>query len=173
MQRSHLKNASLSAMALMLTSATPAFGQDPRSAADSALLTYHPPRIALFQPGEGAALQQDKAVVVIRFAAGDPGDPVDLRSFAISVDAKDETDLFQVAATEAWGPIASRPSELSVGNHEVATRICSARGACASKTANVTVAKPMVVDETQPKVVTKKRRVIDALLSALRSLLKE
>jgi len=164
------------AIVLIFGSAKATWAQVPAaSAADSALLAYRPPRIALVQPAHGQSLQQDRPVVVIRFAAGEAGDPIDVRSFAISVDAKDKTDLFGVSATEAWGAIASVPSELPVGNHEVAVRICSARGACSSTTSTVTISKPLVApaDTASTKGISKKRRMVDALLSALRTLIKE
>lgn len=164
------------AAVLLIAAAKETSAQNPvRTAADSALLTYRPPRIALVQPAQGGVLQQDRPVVVLRFAAGEAGDPVDVRSFAISVDAKDKTNLFSVSATEAWGPIASAPSDLSLGNHEIAARICSARGACSSTTSTISISRPIVAiaDTASVKGVSKKRRVVDALLNALRTLIKE
>jgi hypothetical protein len=162
-------NASGLAISLIVGSAKAISGQDP------ALPLYHPPHIALVQPAPGQSLQQDKPVVVIRFAAGEANDPIDVRSFAISVDAKDKTNLFDVSATEAWGAIASVPSDLSIGNHEIAARICSARGACSSTSSTITISKPLIAaaDTTSVKGITKKRRVVNALLSALRTLIKE
>jgi len=175
MPRREFEKAAAIAVVLMLSARSGMAQSPPRPGADSALLAYHPPRIALVQPAEGGVLQQDRPVVVIRFAAGEPGDPVDARSFAISVDAKDQTSLFRVSATEAWGPLASFPSDLSLGSHEVAARICSARGACSSTTAKVTVASPTVTvgEAASGKDVTARRRLVDAFLVALRSLLKQ
>lgn len=58
---------------------------------------------------------------------------------------------------------------------EIAARICSARGACASTTSTVTISKPLIAsaDTVSVKGITKKRRVVNALLSALRTLIKE
>lgn len=176
MARDYFGKAASIAAVLMIAKGRGAFGQEPpRPPIDSSLLTYHAPRIALVQPAEGGVLPQDRPVLVIRFAAGEAGDPVDARSFAVSVDSKDQTSLFQVSATEEWGPIASSPSELSLGSHEIAARICSARGACSITLATVTVSRSMVAaaQTSSAKSISKRKRVMDALLGALRTLIRE
>ena len=170
MPRRYIENASLS-LALVFTIAA----ERPASEKDSVILTYRPPRIALVQPAVGGTLQQDRPAVVFRFTAGEAGDPLDVKSFAVSVDARDHTSSFQVSATEAWGLVASDPSDLSIGAHQIAARICSLRGACSSTAATITVSKPIVAgdQDATAKDLTKKRRVLNALLSALRTLIKE
>jgi hypothetical protein len=43
------------------------------------LAAYRAPTIALVQPPAGGSVPQDKPVVVFRFAAGEPDDPIDSR----------------------------------------------------------------------------------------------
>jgi hypothetical protein len=106
----------------------------------------------LVQPAGGGTVPQDKPVVVFRFAQGEAGDPVDARSFVVTVDGQDRTALFQVsvASAEAWGPlapVAAPPAQpdfalaLPAGAHEVTARVCSVRGVCAMASA-VVVAVP-------------------------------
>ncbi|HEX6250020.1 MAG TPA: hypothetical protein VFZ56_01145 [Gemmatimonadaceae bacterium] len=138
------------------------------------LPVYRAPVIALAQPAPGAAVPQDRPVVVFRFAAGEPGDPVDARSFAVTVDGEDRTELFQLSLAEAWGPLASPDDAIEPGSHEVVARICSARGACTATTALVTVGVSGVntAASSGGKSTRKKRQFLDALLGALRTLLR-
>jgi hypothetical protein len=55
---------------------------------------YRPPALALVQPAAGGSVPQDRPVVVFRFAAGEPNDLIDVRSFAVAVDGHDRTQLF-------------------------------------------------------------------------------
>lgn len=176
MPKRHYGKATAIAIIAMAATGRFAFGQNPStSAPDSLLPIYRPPRIALVQPAAGGVLPQDRPVIVIRFVAGELNDPVDAGSFAVSVDARDQSKLFQVSATEAWGPITAVPSELSLGGHDVAARICSVRGACSNTVATITVAKPAVAvaEPSAVKAITRKKRVMDALLGVLRTLLKQ
>lgn len=169
------RTAGAIAACTVLLPAVSLHGQDPSPPAPPlAVQPYHPPVIAVVEPAEGGVLPQDKPVLVIRFAAGESGDPVDARSFAVSVDGEDQTSRFQVSATEAWGSLGAVPGELTLGMHQVAARICSTRGACSSTQAQVTLVKPTVAiaDAASPKAITRKKRVMDALLGALRTLLR-
>jgi hypothetical protein len=138
------------------------------------LPAYRAPMIALAQPSPGGAVPQDRPVVVFRFTAGEPGDPVDARSFAVTVDGEDRTELFQLSLAEAWGPLAPSTDGIELGSHEVVARICSARGACTATTALVTVGVSAVNDAgaASGKSTRKKRQILDALLGALRTLLR-
>jgi hypothetical protein len=158
-------------LAFVFGAATSAEAQSP-SPVDSALPAYRPPLIVIAQP-DNVAVPQDKPVIVIRFGAGEPDDPIDAHSFAVSVDGIDVTTLFQLSGGEAWGPLAAGPGELAVNNHEVVTRICSVRGTCSTSRKVIAVEKPSVAVAPPPPLqsASRKKRVIDALLGALRSLL--
>lgn len=141
------------------------------------LTPYRAPVIALVQPASGGTIPQDRPVVVFRFAPGEPGDPLDAASFRVAVDAVDETARFQVAATEAWGaigPAAADPRAIAPGPHQIAARICSTRGACASLDATVTVLPPRTAaDSSGIKKPGRRERVLDALLAAVKRLLQQ
>lgn len=147
-------------------------GQNPAQP-PAALSPYQAPAIALAQPRSGGTVPQDRPVVVFRFAAGEPTDPIDARSFAVSVDGEDHTRLFQMTAAEAWGPLTPPAELIDVGRHEIVARICSARGACSTTSALITVeaAGPDAGDRAN-KTRRKKVQILDALLGALRTLLK-
>ena len=154
----------------------PAASQQPQlPATPSAVLApYRAPVLALVQPATGT-VTQDKPVVVFRFAQGEPTDPIDLASFAVSVDGEDRTKLFQVAGGDAWGPLDPPGDDvLSVGAHQVVARICSTRGACASAASAVIVMPPLVqpAGEAVPdEKKSRKRKVLDAVISVGRKLL--
>lgn len=135
--------------------------------------SYRPPVIALVQPPSGGSVPSDKPVVVFRFAPSDSSDPIDARSFAITVDGEDRTALFQVTAAEAWGPMTPPASEgsvsASVGVRIVAARICSIRGACAEVNERVTVVASEAAVTEMP--LDRKRSLLDLLLLALRKLI--
>jgi hypothetical protein len=153
----------------------PATPQQPRQTATTSavLAPYRAPVLALVQPATGT-VTQDKPVVVFRFAQGEPTDPIDLASFAVSVDGENRTSLFQLAtlpAGEAWGPLAdprTASRELAVGTHLVAARICSTRGACGAVNATVMVMPPLVGASTEVagESHNRMRRILDAFLSA-------
>ena len=133
--------------------------------------------IALVQPLDGGTLYADRPVIVLRFAAGEALDPIDVGSFTIAVDGDDRTSLFQKGAGEAWGPLAPTSGEnapLVAGPHRISARICSARGACATTHATVTVLPAMTADAASAVSGgsrSRKQRLLDAALNAARRLL--
>ena len=137
------------------------------------LAPYRPPALALVQPAAGGSVPHDRPIVVFRFAAGEPNDAIDARSFTVAVDREDRTALFQVSASEAWGPLT--PSHTSSAQpitrtRQIAARICSARGTCSEVAATVTVA-PSATSGEKP-ADERRRTVIDVLLDAARKLLR-
>jgi hypothetical protein len=143
---------------------------------------YRAPTIALVQPTGASPIPRDKPIVVFRFAQGESDDPVDARSFAVSVNGVDRSSRFQVAADEAWGSLASAsPDEppLLPGPHAVIARICSVRGACAvagvsvtidagAATGQGTVAIPQPADQG---AASSRARLIARVLDAIRKIL--
>lgn len=158
-------------------------GSDPMPGA------YRLPVIVLVQPAGAATVQRDRPVIVFRFGAGEPNDPIDLASFAVTVDGRDRTRSFQVTGAEAWGSLAGdvaaqSDSSLALGTHQVSARICSARGACGVIVSSLTVvpsqlespsphpaAEGAAADSSGSSASSRRRRVIDAILLALRKLL--
>lgn len=144
------------------------FGQSP-----GVLPAYQAPLIALSQPLNGGSVPQDKPVVVFRFSAAEQADPIDARSFAVAVDGEDHTSLFKMTATEAWGPLAPATKLISVGQHQLVARICSTRGACNTASALVNVASGAPASsDADSKSPSKKRQVFDALIGAIRTLIR-
>jgi hypothetical protein len=136
------------------------------------IIGYRSPALALVQPGVGSELAQDKAVLIFRFAQGEPADPLDASSFAVWVNGSVRTASFQVGATEAWGPL-SDSRVVTPGAYQVTARICSTRGACATTSATVTVASSATIPTTgvADANASRKQRVIDLLLAGLRRLI--
>jgi hypothetical protein len=115
-------------------------------------------------------------VVVLRFARGETNDPVDVSTFAVSVDGLDRTQLFQVTADEAWGALAkltSSDSLISIGAHAVTARVCSVRGACGETATTVVVVDPPTAAPatSQDQVKSTRARVIELVLDAVRKLI--
>jgi hypothetical protein len=153
-----------------------------------AVSPYRLPAIVLVQPSSAATLPQDRPVAVFRFAPGEPNDPIDLASFAVTVDGHDRSRSFQVTAVEAWGSltggaVASSDSSLTLGMHQISARICSARGACGVLVTSLTIA-PSQLESQHPNPAaegsaadsstsssSRRRRVMDAIVAALRKLL--
>lgn len=135
---------------------------------------YRGPMLTMVQPAPRAAVPIDRPIIVFRFIPGSEADPVDARSFAVAVDGESRSALFQVTATEAWGPMVSRAeggkSASAVGPRQIAARICSVRGACSEIAATVSVVQSAAagVEHIMPD---RKRSVIDLLLAAARKLL--
>ena len=137
-----------------------------------ALAAYHPPVIALVQPPNGGTVSQDRAALVFRFAQGEPDDPLDVTSFAVSVDGEDRTKEFQLAVSaaghQAWGTLggADDSGQPSVGTHQVTARICSSRGACAVAQGSVVVLPALVAPapDEAGKATSRKRKFLGALL---------
>ena len=129
-----------------------------------------PPQLTLAHPAPGASVPSDNAAIVLRYAAGEASDPLDLRSFAVWVDGVDRTLHFRVTAEAAWGPIVGAGGR-GVRAHDVRARVCSVRGVCAELTAIVNV---MAALSTNDHAVDKARRgkFIDIVLEATRRLLK-
>ena len=155
----------------------PAASQQPQlPATPSAVLApYRATVLALVQPATGT-VTQDKPVAVFRFAQGEPTDPIDLASFAVSVDGEDRTRLFQVATQplgEAWGPLAdpaATEKDLTVGTHVLSARICSTRGTCGTLQTTLVVMPPLVAPAAtagaNPQAHSRVRRALGAILSA-------
>jgi hypothetical protein len=139
--------------------------------APGSLPAYHPPLLALVQPASGGTIPLDRPAVVFRFAPGDSADPVDARSFAITVDGKDRSAGFQSARDMVWGPLAppDEPASLTVGSHTISARICSIRGSCADVSASVTIATTS--GDSNAPTTNRKRSVVDLILAALKKLL--
>ena len=133
------------------------------------IVGYRSPAIALVQPAAGEVLAQDKAVLIFRFAQGEPVDPLDASSFAVWVNGSARTASFQVGATEAWGPL-SDAREVAPGAYQVTARICSTRGACGTTAATATVAPSATMPSEATKVDSRRQRIIDLLLAGLRRL---
>lgn len=162
--------AILSCLALL---AAPLKAQQAPGAASS-LSPYRPPALALVQPAAGGSVPDDKPVIVFRFAPGEPNDPIDAQSFAVTVDGTDRTSRFQVTAGEAWGALAELPEgSASPGTHQVFARICSARGACSEVTATVAVIESARASSAPAEASgnARRRKVMDAVVSVLRKLL--
>ena len=144
--------------------------------------SYRPPTIALVQPASGGGVPLEKPVVVFRLAAGEPGDPLELTSFRVAVDGSDRTALFQVTASEAWGPLAGpsdlsesadpdEPPRLTPGMHQLTARICSVRGACSAVTSVVAVLPAIEAEPPARPSSSRRKQLIDLLLEAAKRLL--
>lgn len=162
-----------------ITAAAPALLNAQQPAGAPVLPTHRLPVIALVQPAEGATLAQDRPIVMFRFAGGEPNDPIDLATFAVTVDGVDRTSLFQVTAGEAWGPLVSANTVPPAGIHQLTARICSARGACAVASTAVSVVPGVTSQpaaggaavDSSSSASSRRRRVIDVILDALKKLL--
>ena len=145
-------------------------GQTPASPAPP-LQTFRPPVIVLAEPASDATVPQDRPIVMFRFTAGDSADPIDARSFVVSVDGKDRTPLFEVVADIAFGPLAPPPNNdqvaIEVGSHSFAARICSLRGSCGEVAGTVMVSSPVVLAPEQAHA-----SVVQTLLDLLVTLIK-
>lgn len=116
-------------------------------------------------PSSGQTLPQDKPSIVLRYARGEPEDPLDLPSLAVLVDGEDRSAQFHTDSTEARGsidPLASGRSAgqpLALGVHQLAARICCARGICAALRETVTIA-PSALDVATAPTSTHQSRLI-------------
>lgn len=135
------------------------------------LPSYHSPLLALAQPANGGSVPQDRPVIVFRFAPGDSTDPVDARSFTVTVDGKDRSAGFQAAHDMVWGALAppDEASGLTAGAHAIVARICSIRGSCGEVSASVMISASLT--EANHPTTNRKRNLLDLLLAALRKLL--
>lgn len=161
----------------MLAVALPLFTVGAQSPAPA---PYQPPTIALVRPLNGGTVPRDKPVVVFRFARGEAADPIDTRTFAVSVDGVDRTAHFQVTAEEAWGALVkpgTADSLIALGPHVVTARLCSVRGACAEATSSVVAVEATTSGAAPPNTAaatptrSTRTRVIELLLDAVRKLI--
>lgn len=108
---------------------------------------YRVPVVVLAYPDRDTALPADKPVVLLRFAPREADDPIDITSFRATVDGVDRTGWFRVTSSEAWGTLgdtiagsaAASSAAATAGPHTLATRVCTARGACGGLTVVVEV----------------------------------
>jgi hypothetical protein len=136
-----------------------------------AIMGYRAPVIALVQPLAGQSLPQDKAVIILRFAVGEPSDQLDASSFGVWVNGASRTALFQVTGTDAWGPLADpKAGPLAPGVYQVTARICSTRATCGTTAATVTVTASDVGPAKTDDSSSRKQRLIDLVLAGLRRL---
>ena len=165
----------------------PSGAQQPTPVPSAATLApYRAPTIALVQPPSSAiagggvtgSVPRDRPVVVFRFVAGEPDDPLDARSLVVAVDGVDRTALFRTTTSEAWGPLASdadlERGALEPGPHRVAARICSARGTCGGTEAQVLVVPGLTSDAKDASDSRKRsfvRRALGVLGEATRKIL--
>lgn len=175
MRTSSVSRALLLASAFVVLEVKHASAQPP-PAQTVAIAAYRAPVIALVQPAGGGTVAQDRPAVVFRFLPGEPTDPLDVRSFVVAVDGADRTSLFQVSATEAWGPLSATSAEgdrgeIALGAHQLSARICSTRGVCASVAAMVTVVPALGTTAIQESTPSRKARLLDAVLSVARKLI--
>lgn len=156
--------------ALLISARTAALAQQPVQGPPP-LAAYRPPSLALIQPAGGGSLPQDRPVIMFRFSAGDSTDPIEARSFAIAIDGKDRTALFQLARDEVWGPLvpAEDTPSLAPGAHVFSARICSIRGACGDISGSVLVAATPAMQSKA--AADRKRTLLDLLLAAAKRLL--
>jgi hypothetical protein len=134
---------------------------------------YSAPTLIVAAPADGTPLPEDKPVVVLRFMSVEAADPINALSFSVAVDGKDKTSLFQASQGEAWGPLVGPDETLSAGQHELAARICTSHGACATAKATVMlVANTSGVQGTVAKIEgkQKKSKFFDAVVQAIRVL---
>lgn len=183
----------MTGVALFVALATqPASGLSQQPAPDATQIPaapYRLPIITLVQPAGAAVMTQDRPIVVFRFIQGEPNDPIDLASFAVTVDGRDRTRSFHVTGTEAWGSLTGEAatqndSSLTLGTHQIRARICSARGACGVIVSSLTVvpsqlesqsphpaAEGAAADSAHRSASSRRRRAIDVILDAIRKLL--
>lgn len=89
------------------------------------------PFLGIAYPAQGQPIPADRPVIVLRIAAADQGDPVDLASLRVLCDDVDCTAAFQVTASEGWGRLSGNAgSNPRGGDHRLRARLCSTRGLC-------------------------------------------
>lgn len=134
---------------------------------------YRLPTITLVHPVNMGTVPRDRPTLVFRFAPGESDDPIDSRSFAVTVNGVDRSERFQVASHEAWGSIAGAPgtdAPLDIGPHTVTARICSVRGSCSTTAATVILdAGATVNTDASPdrKPISPRTQLIARVLEAL------
>ncbi len=142
----------------------------PSSAPSSA--PYRSPALALAAPARGENLPQDKPGIVLRYARGEPDDPIDLASLVVLVDGEDRSTQFHADSTEAWGSIdplasgAAAGQALALGVHQLTARICSSRSLCTDLREAITIEASVLSVAPTPHV-SSKSRVLTALVVLL------
>ena len=139
LKQTHLVTTSVVALGLPRAAA---MAQPPAPQAYVIPATPRVPVIALVQPPNGGTIPLDRPVLVFRFTAADPSEPLDLGSLRVLMDDKDVTNAFHITPNESWGtlPLPSPVGAPGVaGLHTVRGRICSLRGACGTVAATVSV----------------------------------
>ena len=129
------------------------------------------PTLVLAYPTPGVSVPGDNATVVFRYAMDDVSDPLDLRSFRITVDGVDRTSDFRVTAEAAWGAIA-QGAEAGHRAHDVRARVCTVRGVCSELSAVVTVLTAPRVAKVEGVRRARWMRVVDVTLEMLRRLMR-
>ena len=136
---------------------------------------YRLPAIALVQPQDEGAVYQDRPVIVLRFAAGEPTDPIDATSLTVNVDGIDRSKLFQASGSDAWGPLAPNAAAdppFPLGAHRITARICSQRGACTMTQATVfAIANAASATGAPTTARSIHQRILDAALNAARKII--
>lgn len=166
-----LRGGLIAILALTATTAcaVPLRAQAPAGDSSPVTVPYRTPQIALAEPVSGANVPQDNPAIVLRFARGEPDDPLDLSTFEVAVDGATRTPQFRIDSTEAWGsldPPARGQSEantraLALGIHQLSARICSTHGICADVRASVTVAAPwFAVGDSTSKIKHRSELVV-------------
>jgi hypothetical protein len=120
-----------------------AMAQPPAPQVSVVPATPRVPVIALVQPPNGGTIPLDRPVLVFRFTAADPSEPLDLGSLRVLMDDQDVTNAFHITPNESWGTLPLPGSVVAptvgAGLHTVRGRICSLRGACGTVAATVSV----------------------------------
>ena len=139
---------------------------------------YRPPALALAAPARGESLPQNKPAIVLRYARGEPDDPIDLASLVVLVDGEDRTTQFHADSTEAWGSVdplargASAGQALALGVHQLTARICSSRSICTDLRETITIEPSVFSTEPTPHSSSKARvlTVIALILTLIQRL---
>lgn len=132
---------------------------------------YGRPTLVLAYPAPGVSVPGDNATVVFRYAWGDSGDPLDLRTFRVLVDGVDRTSRFRATADAAWGTIVPG-GQPGIRAHDVHARVCTVRGACAELGAVVTVITPPGTANEEAPAKGRWVKFADVALEMLRRLLR-
>lgn len=160
----------------LMAQSSPTGARDSMEARVSA--PYRLPLLTMAQPLDGGAVYQDRAIITLRYGAGETDDALDIGSLIVTIDDRDETRNFQIAATQAWGSLGAEASRPAIGAHRVSARICSIRGACATTRATVVVLPPLASGMTVPAEdaagspkQTRTKRILGAAIDAARRIL--
>lgn len=151
-----------------LVLAVPLLAQVQASDTTPASAPYRSPALALAAPARGESLPQDKPAIVLRYARGEPDDPIDRTSLVVLVDGEDRSTQFHADSTEAWGSIdplasgAAAGQALALGVHQLTARICSLRSICTDLRETITI-EPSVLSTAPSPHASSKSRVLTAI----------